>query len=174
MKCQILFSGKKEEKYFKTSSAENLPRVLSAKHIKMHLCSERGGWKVTKNWKADLKWQNSESLSHNVESYTSLKVFRLTHCLMDYWLIFFPDLTWLHSPVNVTYVLRAPLSPLESFMFLENAMVHTVGLGETGCRSIMKTRLFKYIENFTTKNWKFSDKKNSDIFHISAQNIDYR
>ena len=38
--------------------------------------------------------------------------------------------------------------------------------------SIMKTRLFKYmyIENFTTKNWKFSD-KNSDIFHISVQNI---
>ena len=37
--------------------------------------------------------------------------------------------------------------------------------------SIMKTRLFKYIENFTTKNWKFSD-KNSDIFHISVQTID--
>ena len=37
---------------------------------------------------------------------------------------------------------------------------------------IMKTRLFKYTENFTSKNWKFSDKKNSDIFHISAQNID--
>ena len=36
---------------------------------------------------------------------------------------------------------------------------------------ITKTRLFKYIENFTSKNWKFSD-KNSDIFHISAQNID--
>ena len=36
---------------------------------------------------------------------------------------------------------------------------------------ITKTRLFKYIENFTTKNWKFSDKK-SDMFHISAQNID--
>ena len=35
----------------------------------------------------------------------------------------------------------------------------------------MKTCLFKYIENFTTKNWKFSD-INSDIFHISAQNID--
>ena len=28
-----------------------------------------------------------------------------------------------------------------------------------------------YIENFTTKNWKFSD-KNSDIVHISAQYID--
>ena len=36
---------------------------------------------------------------------------------------------------------------------------------------ITKTRLFKYIENFTIKNWKFSD-KNSDIYHISAQNID--
>ena len=36
---------------------------------------------------------------------------------------------------------------------------------------ITKTRLFKYVENFTTKNWKFSD-TNPDIFHISAQNID--
>ena len=34
-----------------------------------------------------------------------------------------------------------------------------------------KTRLFKNIEIFTTKNCKFDD-KNSDIFHISAQNID--
>ena len=33
--------------------------------------------------------------------------------------------------------------------------------------SITKTRLFKYTENFTNKNWKFSDKK-SDIFLISA------
>ena len=32
------------------------------------------------------------------------------------------------------------------------------------CQShIMKTRLFKYIENFTSKNWKVSDKK-TDIF----------
>ena len=37
--------------------------------------------------------------------------------------------------------------------------------------NITKTRLFKYIENFTTKKGKFSD-KNSNIFHISAQNID--
>ena len=36
---------------------------------------------------------------------------------------------------------------------------------------ITKTRLFKYIENFTSKKWKISD-KNADIFHISAQNID--
>ena len=36
---------------------------------------------------------------------------------------------------------------------------------------ITKTRLFKYIENFATKNWKFSD-KNSYNFHISSKNID--
>ena len=35
---------------------------------------------------------------------------------------------------------------------------------------ITKTCLFKYIENFASKNWKFQI-KNSDIFHISAQNI---
>ena len=39
------------------------------------------------------------------------------------------------------------------------------------CINIMKTRLFKYTENFTTKKCKFSD-KNSDIFHIFAQNLD--
>ena len=38
---------------------------------------------------------------------------------------------------------------------------------------ITKTRLFKYIENFTTKHWKFSD-KNPNFFPISAQNIDCR
>ena len=37
--------------------------------------------------------------------------------------------------------------------------------------SITKTCLFKYTENFTTKKSNFSDKK-SDIFHMSAQNID--
>ena len=36
---------------------------------------------------------------------------------------------------------------------------------------ITKTRLFKYIENFTTKKRKIQI-KNSDIFHISARNID--
>ena len=34
-------------------------------------------------------------------------------------------------------------------------------------KAITKTRLFKYIKNFITKNWKFSD-KNSDSLHISA------
>ena len=40
-------------------------------------------------------------------------------------------------------------------------------ISSIGCRTAYTT----YIENFTTKNWKFSD-KNSDIFHISAQNRD--
>ena len=38
-------------------------------------------------------------------------------------------------------------------------------------RIITKTRLFKYTENFTTKYCQFLD-TNSDIFHISARNID--
>ena len=38
-------------------------------------------------------------------------------------------------------------------------------------KHITKTSLFKYTEISTTKKWKFSGKK-SDIFHISAQNID--
>ena len=37
---------------------------------------------------------------------------------------------------------------------------------------IMKTRLFNYIENFTTKKNENCQIKNPDIFHISAQNID--
>ena len=36
---------------------------------------------------------------------------------------------------------------------------------------ITKTHLFKYTENFTTTKYKFQI-KNSNIFHISAQNID--
>ena len=37
---------------------------------------------------------------------------------------------------------------------------------------ITKTRLFKYTENFTTKKKENFQIKNSDIFHIPAQNID--
>ena len=37
---------------------------------------------------------------------------------------------------------------------------------------ITKTRILKYIEIFSIKKGKFSD-KNSDIFHISSQNIDF-
>ena len=38
--------------------------------------------------------------------------------------------------------------------------------------AITKTRLFKYTENFATKKKKNFQLKKSDIFHISAQNID--
>ena len=38
-------------------------------------------------------------------------------------------------------------------------------------KRITKTNHFKYTENFTSKEWKFSDKK-SDIFQNSAQNIE--
>ena len=54
---------------------------------------------------------------------------------------------------------------------LTRSFVHT----ENGtCRSsgITKTRLFKYIETFTAKKLKIFRYKNSDIFHMSAQNID--
>ena len=38
--------------------------------------------------------------------------------------------------------------------------------------NVTLTHLFKYIENFTAKKGKFSDKKKkSDFFHISAQFI---
>ena len=37
---------------------------------------------------------------------------------------------------------------------------------------ITKTRLFKYIENFTTIKIENFQIKNLDIFHMSAQNID--
>ena len=36
----------------------------------------------------------------------------------------------------------------------------------------MKTSLFKYIENFHVQKLKYFQIKNSDIFYISAQNID--
>ena len=37
---------------------------------------------------------------------------------------------------------------------------------------ITKTRLFKYIDFFTPRKGKFSDKKKSDMVRIPAQNID--
>ena len=47
-----------------------------------------------------------------------------------------------------------------SFVAIDHKIIFTV--------VITKTCLFKYTENFTPKNIKFSDKK-TDIFHISAQ-----
>ena len=52
------------------------------------------------------------------------------------------------------------------WIYPENATVTKHSLPEA---HITKTRLFKYTENFTTKKWKFSDKKILIFFHISAQ-----
>ena len=52
---------------------------------------------------------------------------------------------------------------------MESAIVKESSVFES---FITKTHLFKYIENFTTKKGKFSDKKNLIFFHIPAQNID--
>ena len=53
---------------------------------------------------------------------------------------------------------------------------NTLWGGTWGCGGvknyITKTRLFKYIETFTTKKLANFQIKNSNIFHISAQNID--
>ena len=56
----------------------------------------------------------------------------------------------------------------QSYEFIKTDLINKIR--ESG-KDITETRLFRYIENFTIKNWKFSD-KNSDVFHISAQNID--
>ena len=42
----------------------------------------------------------------------------------------------------------------------------------TRIENITKTRLFTYIENFTTIKIENFQIKNPDIYHISAQNID--
>ena len=73
--------------------------------------------------------------------------------------------------------------PVQKFKLVRGFAVHTLalsgclqvlkGLGGILQHTITKTRLFKYIENSTTKKkttTEFSD-KNSSIFHISAQNI---
>ena len=53
---------------------------------------------------------------------------------------------------------------------IKTTLLHDIwNIGDPMC-IISKTLQFKYSENFTIKKF-FSD-KNSDIFHISAQNID--
>ena len=58
----------------------------------------------------------------------------------------------------------------QSIKKIFNATRHQRHIEAVPC--ITKTCLFKYTENFTTKNENFQI-KNSDNFHISAQNIDY-
>ena len=67
----------------------------------------------------------------------------------------------------------ALIAPRETHFLLPVCFTHAKTLFERGLFCITRTRLFEYIENYTTKNRKFSNKK-SDIFfkYISAQNID--
>ena len=58
-----------------------------------------------------------------------------------------------------------------SALFATVCQCPSPGFTDNPFYTITKTCLFKYNGNFTTKKWKFSD-KNSDIFHISAQNRD--
>ena len=70
-----------------------------------------------------------------------------------------------------TYVLTYRTNPLSLPHFIvhgDNKLPMFKKISEI---SITKTRLFKYIENFTMKKGKFSDKKIC-YFHIPAQNID--
>ena len=68
-----------------------------------------------------------------------------------------------------SYMLGYPGKHL-SYFLIENVW-YEYSLAPIYCISI--TRLFKYIEKFTSKNWKFSDKKLCYfIFQISAQNRD--
>ena len=53
---------------------------------------------------------------------------------------------------------------LKGMTVQSNEHTQTAKKKNTKCY-ITKTRIFQYIENFTTKQWKVSN-KNSDIFHI--------
>ena len=70
-------------------------------------------------------------------------------------------LFWNKKTISIIQLEKRPY--LELYIYVNNE-----------CPDITKTRLFKYTENFTTKNWKFSDKNSIFFFffHISAQNID--
>ena len=72
-------------------------------------------------------------------------------------------------PAHQTPSEMAPRFPFRVDLFSEDRQHDLL---EVYPLHITKTRLFKYIENFTTRNCKFSGKKKSNIFHISAQNKD--
>ena len=99
--------------------------------------------------------------------------------------IYYSIIIYVAVPADVISVMK--FSKMKSFVLLrykEKAVCdllqgssrssedHIPAVGFLIDKNIMtKTCLFKYTENFTTKNETFQI-KNSDIFHISAQNID--
>ena len=85
----------------------------------------------------------------------------------------FTILTQMRRTYNKTLLLRPYLVlskiGLISGLVLILNVEHSSGWGTF----ITKTCLFEYIENFTTKQMKMSDKKILIVFHISAQNRDW-
>ena len=66
------------------------------------------------------------------------------------------------TTTNATTLSSFILSFTLSIFFLKHRLASIYFLNLRFRRSfntITKTRLFKYIENFTSKNWKFSDRK---------------
>ena len=66
-------------------------------------------------------------------------------------------------PLEIRWINDVPFQLLLHHTLFQNVVFYMAPFSEHYERC-----LFKYIENFTAKNWKFSY-KNSDIFHISAE-----
>ena len=154
--------------------------------------------KLEKTFKRHLRgqWQDFKIISHQYSSYAPLpkllkwfcsaeqngcqsqkykrnplkdRISRWTKWLLKKYLNFFFLLMafWKCQHFNLESKISQKLfKPLPSYKSI-GKMLHAI------CISITKTCLLKYTENFTTKKWKKKSDKNSDIFHISAQNIDY-
>ena len=95
---------------------------------------------------------NTKKLIKNVEDFTSSSLYRQTHR---------------HKRSHIFFVTNKHAKT--SFAWAAILVVPKDSLRTAS--SITKTRLFKCTEKCQGQNWKFSD-KNSDVFHISAQNID--
>ena len=79
--------------------------------------------------------------------------------------------TFLCLPITCTCTIRSTGNCAMTSLS-RNVRNHTCVLSQDSNQPVItKTRLFKYIEHFITKSWKFSY-KNSNIFHIAAPNID--
>ena len=94
------------------------------------------------------------------------------------WALLFVSLQWYVSKISFSPLAVISLLGLSKCFLCCNSCIFLCRILQMCCSvlsifvPVTKTCLFNYTENFTTKKWKFSDKKKSDIFHISARNID--
>ena len=86
----------------------------------------------------------------------------VTRCMNDWWSIII-DHQWHHYIIPfcfVNFYFTLLFLPVQLWLFLGNVLIlFLVAINEIRYRSLTKTRLFKYTENFTTKKWKLSDEK---------------